>query len=268
MKNTKLFILGFFVLILVFSVNLFASEKVIKVGVNPGPHEELMEIVKEVLTKKDITLNIISFADFVTPNLALADGSIDVNSFQHEPYLLQFVRDRKLDLVKLAPTVVFPISFYSQKVKSLDDLKNRAIIAIPNDPTNAGRVLMLLEKAGLIKLTPGVGIEATVFDIVSNPKKLQFRELEAAQIPRVLPDVDAAAINTTYAVSAGLDPASDAIYTEDKDSAYVNILAVRKDDVNDPLLEELVKAYHSHEVADYIEEKYKGSLVLGFTVDE
>ncbi len=127
---------------------------------------------------------------------------------------------------------------------------------------------MLLEKAGLIKLKSGVGIQATVFDIIDNPKNLQFRELEAAQIPRALPDVDAAAINTTYAVSAGLDPVNDPIYTEDKDSAYVNILAVKRERLNDPLLQELVKAYHSKEVADYVEEKYKGSLVLGFTVPQ
>ncbi|HPQ11329.1 MAG TPA: MetQ/NlpA family ABC transporter substrate-binding protein [Bacillota bacterium] len=120
----------------------------------------------------------------------------------------------------------------------------------------------------MIKLKSGVGIQATVFDIIDNPKNLQFRELEAAQIPRALPDVDAAAINTTYAVSAGLDPVNDPIYTEDKDSAYVNILAVKRERLNDPLLQELVKAYHSKEVADYVEEKYKGSLVLGFTVPQ
>jgi len=265
MKKAKLYVVVFAVLIL--TATVFAKD-VIKVGVNPGPHEELMEIVKGILAEKGIELEIISFADFITPNLALADGSIDVNSYQHEPFLFQFNKDRKTDLVKLAPTIVFPISIYSQKVKSLSELKDKAIIAIPNDPTNAGRVLMLLEKAGLIKLKSGVGIQATVFDIIDNPKNLQFRELEAAQIPRALPDVDAAAINTTYAVSAGLDPVNDPIYTEDKDSAYVNILAVKRERLNDPLLQELVKAYHSKEVADYVEEKYKGSLVLGFTVPQ
>ncbi|HPQ10402.1 MAG TPA: MetQ/NlpA family ABC transporter substrate-binding protein [Bacillota bacterium] len=149
MKKAKLYVVVFAVLIL--TATVFAKD-VIKVGVNPGPHEELMEIVKGILAEKGIELEIISFADFITPNLALADGSIDVNSYQHEPFLLQFNKDRKTDLVKLAPTIVFPISIYSQKVKSLSELKDKAIIAIPNDPTNAGRVLMLLEKAGLIKL--------------------------------------------------------------------------------------------------------------------
>lgn len=267
---TKKFIsnLCLVVLVLLVSTTILAAQKNIRVGVNPGPHEEIMEIVQEVLAKKDIKLEIISFADFVTPNLALSDGSIDVNSFQHELYLKKFSADRKLDLVSLAPTILFPISFYSKKVKSLSELKDRAVIAIPNDPTNAGRVLMLLEKAGLIQLKSGVGIEATVFDITANPKRLQFKELEAAQLPRVLDDVDAAAINTTYAVSSGLDPLKDAIYTEDKDSAYVNILAVKKDRVNDPLLKELVEAYHSKEVAEFVEKKYAGSLVLGFDISK
>lgn len=263
MSVSKLLTLG---LSLILAVTVWAAPKTLRVGVNPGPHEEIMEIVRDVLKKKDIKLEIVSFADFVTPNLALADGSIDANSFQHEPYLKKFCADRKLDLVKLAPTIVFPISLYSKKVKSLSELRDKAIIAIPNDPTNAGRVLMLLENAGLIKLKPGIGIEATVFDIASNPKKLQFVELEAAQLPRALPDVDIAAINTTYAVSAGLDPVKGPIYTENKDSAYVNIIAIRKND-NNPLFEELIKAYHSKEVADYVTSKYAGSLVLGFTVE-
>lgn len=244
----------------------FAKQQTIKVGVNPGPHEEIMEVVRDVLAKKDIELEIVTFSDFVTPNLALADGSIDANSFQHEPYLKKFSADRKLDLVKLAPTIVFPIGLYSKKISSLDELKNRAVVAIPNDPTNAGRVLMLFEKAGLIKLKEGIGLEATVYDIVENPKRLQFKELEAAQLPRVLPDVDVAAINTTYAIQAGLDPIKDAVYMEDKDSAYVNIIAVRKEDLDNLLLQELVRAYHSQEVADFVYSKFGNSLVLGFSL--
>jgi len=263
MKKKKFLVLV--ILILLVSLAATAAQKVIKIGVNPGPHEEIMEVVRDVLAKKDIKLDIVTFSDFVTPNLALADGSIDANSFQHEPYLKKFAADRKLDLVKLAPTIVFPIGIYSKKVKSIYDLKNKAIVAIPNDPTNAGRVLMLFEKAGLIKLKDGVGLEATLFDIVSNPKNLQFKELEAAQLPRVLPDVDIATINTTFAIQAGLDPLKDAIYSEDKDSLYVNIIAVRAKDVGNPLLKELVEAYHSKEVADYVNKKYAGSLVLGFT---
>ena len=248
--------------------SLVSAEQILKVGVTPGPHEEIMEVVRDILAQRGIKVVIVPFQDYVAPNIALAQGDIDVNSFQHEPYLTQFAADRKLDLVKLAPTINFPIGIYSRRVTTLSELRQRSVIAIPNDPTNGGRVLVLLEKAGLIKLRPGLGIQATVFDIIDNPKNLIIKELDAAQLPRTLADVGAAAINTNYAVEAGLNPVKDSIYLEGTDSPYVNILAIRRGEENRLLLQELVRAYHSQKVVDFVSEKYKGSLIPGFEIGE
>ncbi|MBO8127284.1 MAG: MetQ/NlpA family ABC transporter substrate-binding protein [Firmicutes bacterium] len=259
------------ILTLVLSIaltSLAAAEEVLKVGVTPGPHEEIMEIVRDILADRGIKLKIVTFNDYIAPNIALAEGDIDANSFQHEPYLKRFAADRHLDLVKLAPTITFPIGIYSKKINSLDEIREHGVIAIPNDPTNGGRVLVLLEKAGLIKLRPGAGIEATVYDIVENPKNLVFKELDAALLPRALDDADAAAINTNYAVEAGLDPAKDPIYREGPDSPYVNIIAVRKGEEDRPIFKELVRAYHSQAVVDFVNKKYKGSLIPGFEVED
>lgn len=253
-------------LLLGLSVTAGAAQK-IKVGVTAGVHEEIMELVAEILAEQEgIEVEIITFQDYVTPNLALAEGEIDVNSYQHEPYLINFATDRKLNLVKLAPTINFPIGLYSRRINDLSELRDRAVIAIPNDPTNGGRVLVLLEKAGLIKLRPGVGIKGTVYDIIENPRRLVIRELDAAQLPRALEDVDVAAINTNYAIEAGLNPVRDAIYLEGADSPYVNILAVRAGDENRPELQALVRAYHTQKIVDFVREKYEGSLIPGFEV--
>ncbi len=253
-------------LLLGLSVTAGAAQK-IKVGVTAGVHEEIMELVAEILAEQEgIEVEIITFQDYVTPNLALAEGEIDVNSYQHEPYLINFATERKLNLVKLAPTINFPIGLYSRRINDLSELRDRAVIAIPNDPTNGGRVLVLLEKAGLIKLRPGVGIKGTVYDIIENPRRLVIRELDAAQLPRALEDVDVAAINTNYAIEAGLNPVRDAIYLEGADSPYVNILAVRAGDENRPELQALVRAYHTQKIVDFVREKYEGSLIPGFEV--
>lgn len=253
-------------LLLGLSVTAGAAQK-IKVGVTAGVHEEIMELVAEILAEQEgIEVEIITFQDYVTSNLALAEGEIDVNSYQHEPYLINFATERKLNLVKLAPTINFPIGLYSRRINDLSELRDRAVIAIPNDPTNGGRVLVLLEKAGLIKLRPGVGIKGTVYDIIENPRRLVIRELDAAQLPRALEDVDVAAINTNYAIEAGLNPVRDAIYLEGADSPYVNILAVRAGDENRPELQALVRAYHTQKIVDFVREKYEGSLIPGFEV--
>lgn len=253
-------------LLLGLSVTAGAAQK-IKVGVTAGVHEEIMELVAEILAEQEgIEVEIITFQDYVTPNQALAEGEIDVNSYQHEPYLINFATERKLNLVKLAPTINFPIGLYSRRINDLSELRDRAVIAIPNDPTNGGRVLVLLEKAGLIKLRPGVGIKGTVYDIIENPRRLVIRELDAAQLPRALEDVDVAAINTNYAIEAGLNPVRDAIYLEGADSPYVNILAVRAGDENRPELQALVRAYHTQKIVDFVREKYEGSLIPGFEV--
>jgi len=238
-----------------------AEKKSIKVGVTAGPHAEIMEVVKKVAAKDGLEIQIVEFSDYMTPNIALSQGDIDVNSYQHQPFLDNQVKDRKYDIVSIGKTVIFPMGFYSKKVKSAAELRKGATVAIPNDPTNGGRAVLLLAKAQLINLKPGVGIKATVADIAANPKNIRIKELDAAQIPRSLDDVDAAVINTNYAIVAGLIPTKDALVIEDADSPYANVIAVRTKDKDNPVFQSLLKAYRSPEVKQWIDEKYKGSIV-------
>jgi D-methionine transport system substrate-binding protein len=238
-----------------------AEKKSIKVGVTAGPHAEIMEAVKKVAVKDGLEIQIVEFSDYMTPNIALSQGDIDVNSYQHQPFLDNQIKDRKYEIVAIGKTVIFPMGVYSKKVKNLAELKNGATVAIPNDPSNGGRALLLLEKAKLIKLKPEAGIKATVADITANPKNIKIKELDAAQIPRSLEDVDIAAINTNYAIPAGLVPTKDAIAIEDADSPYANLIAVRTKDKDNPVFQKLLKAYRSPEVKQWIEEKYKGTFV-------
>lgn len=241
-----------------------AADKPLKVGVTPGPHAQIMEIVKKVAEKDGLKIQIVEFSDYIQPNVALNQGDIDINSFQHLPYLENMVKDRKYDLVMLAKTFTFPMGIYSKKIKNITELKDGATIAIPNDPTNGGRALILFEKAGLIKLKPGLGHKASVVDIVDNPRKFKIRELEAAQIPRTLEDMEIAAINTNYAMSAGLIPAKDALILEDSSSPYANILAVRTKDKDNPLYQKFLKAYQSEEVKKFVTEQFKGSVIVAW----
>jgi D-methionine transport system substrate-binding protein len=240
------------------------ADETIKVGVTGGPHAQLMEVVKQVAAKNGLTVKIVEFADYVQPNAALASGDLDANSYQHDPYLQAQVKDRGYKIVRIADTVTFPMGIYSKKVKSLADLKPGARIAVPNDPTNGGRALLLLQKQGLLKLRADAGLKATPLDIVDNPKKLKIVELDAAQIPRSLDDVDAAAINTNYAMEAGLKPKQDAIAIEDPNGPYVNILAIREADKDKPWVAKLVAAYHSPEVKQFIEAKFGGAVVASW----
>jgi D-methionine transport system substrate-binding protein len=237
------------------------ADETIKVGVTGGPHEQVMEVVKRVAAKNGLTIKIIEFSDYVQPNAALAGGDLDANSYQHQPYLDAQVKDRGYKLIKIADTVTFPMGIYSKKVKSLAQLQPGAKIAVPNDPTNGGRALLLLQTQGLIKLRADAGLKATPLDIVENPRKLKIVELDAAQIPRSLDDVDAAAINTNFAMEAGLKPKQDAIAIEDPKGPYVNILAIREADRNKPWVAKLVAAYHSPEVKQYIETKFGGAVI-------
>ncbi|MBE3575799.1 MAG: MetQ/NlpA family ABC transporter substrate-binding protein [Firmicutes bacterium] len=246
------------------AVQAAAAPVVLKVGATPVPHAEILNFIKPVLAKEGIELKVIEFQDYVQPNLALASGDLDANFFQHIPYLEQFCKDHNLDLTYIAKVHIEPMGAYSRKVKSLKSLRTGALVAIPSDPTNAGRALLLLQSGGLIKLRAGAGLQATPFDIASNPKKLQFKELEAAQLPRVLQDVDLAVINTNYALQAGLNPTRDALIIEKSDSPYVNVLAVRKADKDNPALLKLAKALTSPAVKKFIEEKYKGQIVAAF----
>ena len=240
------------------------EKTVLKVGATAVPHAEILQAVKPVLEKEGIDLQIIEFSDYVQPNLALNDKELDANYFQHMPYLDNFVAEHQVDLVSAAGIHIEPMGIYSKKVSDLKDLAEGASIALPNDPTNGGRSLLLLERAGLIKLKDGVGVKATVQDVVENPKHLQFKEVEAAQVPRALEDVDAAVINTNYAMQADLVPAKDALIIEDSSSPYVNIIAVRKGDENRPEIQKLIKALKSDEVKAFINDKYKGAVVAAF----
>lgn len=240
-----------------------SDKKEITVGVTPGIHAEIMEQVKKEAAKQGITIKIMEFSDYVTPDVALSNKEIDMNSYQHKPYMDNLVKDKGLKIVSIGQTVVAPIGLYSHKIKSLDEVKDGMTVAVPNDPTNGARGLLLLQKAGFIKIKDGVKYP-TPQDITENAKHLQIKELEAAQIPRSLDDVDFAAINTNYAMDAGLNPVTDALLREDKDSPYANILAVHEDDKDNPTLKKIVEIYHSDVINKYIEDHYKGALIPAF----
>jgi len=238
-----------------------AQAETIKVGVTPGPHAQVLEAAKAVAAKKGLDIQIVEFSDYVVPNTALDTGDIQANSFQHQPYLDNQVADRKFKIVSVGGTINFPMGIYSKKVKSWDEVKTGATIAIPNDPTNGGRVLILLRDKGIIKLKDGVGFKPSLLDITDNPKKLKVTEVDAAQLPRTLPDVDVAGINTNYATQAGLDPVKDAILREEPKGPYANVIAVRIVDKDKPWVKTLVESYQSPEVKEFIEKTFKGSVL-------
>ncbi|MFO7311078.1 MAG: MetQ/NlpA family ABC transporter substrate-binding protein [Bacillota bacterium] len=237
---------------------------VLTVGATPVPHAEILEFIKPALQAEGIELRIVEFTDYVLPNLALAEGELDANYFQHIPYLETFAADHRLNLTVLVGVHIEPMGLYSRKYTSLDQLPRGATIAIPNDATNGGRALLLLQQAGLIRLSDDVGITGTVFDIVDNPRNLRFRELEAPLLPRALEDVDAAVINTNYALEAGLVPLRDALVIEGAESPYVNVVAVRAGDENNPALLKLAEALLKPEVRQFILDRYAGAVVPVF----
>jgi D-methionine transport system substrate-binding protein len=241
-----------------------AQDKPIKMGVTAGPHAEIMEQVKKLLEKDGVKMQIIEFTDYIQPNAALAGGDLDANSYQHQPYLDAQIKDRGYKFVSVGTTITFPMGIYSKKVKSLDEVKSGARIGVPNDPTNGGRALLVLQAKGLIKLKADAGLKATPLDIVDNPKKVKIIELDAAQLPRSLDDFDAAVINGNFAESAGLSPTKDAISVEASTGPYANVLAIRAADKDKPWVAKLVKAYHSPEVKKFVLEKYKGSVITSW----
>ncbi|MCG2629231.1 MetQ/NlpA family ABC transporter substrate-binding protein [Bradyrhizobium sp. WYCCWR 13023] len=238
-----------------------SSAETIKIGVTPGPHAQILEAVKPIAAKQGLVIQLIEFSDYVVPNAALDAGEIQANSFQNQPYLDNQKADRGYKIESVALTVNFPIGVYSKKHKAFADIPEGGKVSIPNDPTNGGRVLLLLRDKGVIKLKDGVGFKPTVLDITENPKKLKFIEVDAAQAPRALDDVDAAAINTNYATQAGLDPVKDPILREDPKGPYVNLIAVRSADKDKPWVKTLVDSYHTPEIKEFVLTKFKGAVL-------
>ena len=238
------------------------KEIVIKVGATPVPHAEILEAVKPILKAKGYDLQIVEFTDYVTPNIAVNEGELDANFFQHLPYLEEFNKNNNTELVKTVNVHLEPMGLYSHKIKALSELADGATIAVPNDPTNESRALDILAKQGLLTFK-NVPFK-TVIDIVNNPKNLQIKELDAPQLPRVLDEVDAAIINTNYALPANLNPLSDAIVLESKDSPYSNIIVVKRGNENKDSIKALDEAINSEDIRTFIKEKYKGSIVEAF----
>lgn len=236
----------------------------ITVGVSPGEHGEIMEKVAEVAAPLGLNIQVIEFSDYVVPNQALADGDLDANSFQHRPYLENQMNDRGFGLVEVGTTITTPMGVYSDRIEDLADLPEGAQVAIPNDPTNGGRALLILQDLGIITLTEGTGLVPSPLDIADNPKGLRFLELDAAQLPRTLADADIAIINTNYALASGLSPREDSIAMEKADSPYVNILVVQEGREAEPWVQTLVEAYQSPEVKAFIDEKYEGAVITSW----
>jgi D-methionine transport system substrate-binding protein len=237
---------------------------VLKIGATPIPHAELLNFIKPLLEKENIKLEIIEFQDYVQPNTALVDKELDANFFQHQPYLDSFNNERNQDLISAGAVHVEPLALYSKNIKNISEIKAGAVIAIPNDSANAARALLLLQSNGIIKLRDGGSITSTEKDIVENPKNLKIELAEAAQLPRVLEDVDAAVINTNYALPAGLNPVKDALIIEGKDSPYANTIVVRNGDQEKAEIKKLVEVLNSPEVKKFIEDKYQGAVVAAF----
>ena len=239
----------------------------IKVGVSVGNAEQIFEVVKKVAARDGLDIQVVVFSDYVQPNEALAAGDLDANAFQHKPFLDSQIKARGYKIVPVGLTLTAPLGIYSKRYKSVDQLPAGARIGIQNDPSNGNRALLLLQKAGLLKLRPGVGengVNATPLDVVENPRKLKLIELDAAQLPRALDDLAAASINNDYAFRAGLSLQRDTIAVEDAKGPYANLIATRAEDKDKPWVRKLVKAYQSEEVRRFIESEFKGSLVPAF----
>ena len=242
-----------------------AAETVtLTVAASPTPHAVILEQCVPILAEQGIDLVINEYSDYVVPNTAVEDGDEDANYFQHIPYLEEFNETRGTHLVDVASVHIEPMGVYAGKTASLEELADGAVIAIPNDATNEGRALLLLEAQGLITLDDSSNLTATPNNIVDNPKNLEFQELEAATIPSVLADVDLAVINSNYALGAGLNPTTDALAIESSDSPYVNVLVVKEGNEDNEAVQALVEALHSDTIRDYITETFDGAVVPAF----
>lgn len=255
----KVFTIGSFVVL-----SSLALAGTLKVGASPVPHAEILNFVKADLKKQGVDLKVVEFTDYVTPNLALSDGELDANFFQHIPYLQKFASERKLKLTSVGKIHVEPIGLYSKKAASLKNLKKGATIAIPNDPSNGGRALILLHNKKLLVLKDPKNLYATEFDIVKNPNNFKFKAVETAQLPRVLADVDAALINGNYALESGLNPTKDALLLEGKESPYANVIAVKVGKEKNADIQKLVKTLQNRKVKEFIDKQYRGGVVAAF----
>ena len=246
--------------------NAAGADEVLKVAASAVPHAEILEFIKPLLKAQGVDLQIRVFTDYIQPNLQVEERQLDANFFQHQPYLDAFNREHGTHLVPAPNSKVHiePFGGYSRKIQKISQLRDGALIAIPNDPSNCGRALLLLQKQGLISLKDPANILSTAHDIVSNPKNLKIRELEAATLPRILDDVDVALINTNYALAAGLRPTRDALFIEAPDSPYANLVAARPDNVNSPAIQKLVAALRSPAAKKFVQDKYQGAVLTTF----
>lgn len=266
MKKTMLIVAAILAAAAVFAGGKKDADKnVLTIGATPEPHAEMLALVANDLAEQGITLKVIEFTDYVTPNEALEGGQIDGNFFQHIPYMDSFNSEKGYHLVNAGGVHIEPVALYSKKIGAVSELASGATVAIPNDPTNEGRALLLLQSAGLITLSKSAGITATPLDITANPKNIKFREIEAASLARILSDVDAAVINGNYALPAGLSAAKDGLVVEGKDSPYVNIIAVKAGNENDARIKALVQALQSQKIKDFVSSRYpNGEVVIAF----
>ncbi|MGF1700928.1 MetQ/NlpA family ABC transporter substrate-binding protein [Photobacterium makurazakiensis] len=237
------------------------DDSIIKIGATSGPHAQVVEAVAIEAKKQGVNIEVIEFSDYITPNAALADGSLNLNSYQHLPFLENYNNGNNANLVSIGESILMRMGVYSNKYSSLADLPDNAQIAIPNDPTNGGRGLLLLEEAKLITLKPDVGFTASLNDIIDNPKGLKFVEVEAAQLPRSLDDVDAAAITMNYVMSAGLNPQKQGLFLEAKDAPLaVMVIAAREDEKDNSDYQKVVSIFHSQPIAEFMQEAFNGTI--------
>lgn len=241
-----------------------AETVTLKVAASPTPHAEILNAVKDVLAQEGIDLVVTEYGDYIVPNTAVEEGEEDANYFQHLPYMDNFNVENDTHLVSAGGVHIEPMGVYAGKTATLADLPDGATIAIPNDATNEGRALLLLEAQGLITLKDSSNLNATPNDIAENPKNLQFKELEAAMLPNTVEEVDLSVINANYALQAGFNPVDDALALEDANSPYVNIISVKEGSENDPAIQALVAALQSDTVRDFITETYGGAVVPAF----
>lgn len=241
------------------------DESEIKVGATVGPHAQVVEAVAKEAAKQGLNVKVVEFSDYITPNAALEDGSIDLNSYQHQPFLDNYNNNQGANLVSIGDSILMRMGVYSNKYRSIEELPEKARIAIPNDPTNGGRGLLLFAEAKLITLREGAGFKATLNDVVSNPKQFEFVEVDAAQLPRTLDDVDAAAITMNYVMSAGLDPKKQGIYLEAKDAPLaVMVIASREQDKDNEDYKKFVEIYQSQAIREYMQTAFNGTIEPAF----